>query len=46
MPEDEQEGVWDIKRGDKRVRRVERNERVLGAGGEAQQGDGLGKRRN
>lgn len=24
MPEDEREGVWDIKRGDKRVRGVER----------------------
>lgn len=37
MPEDEREGVWDIKRGGRRARGA------LGAAGKAEQGDGRGR---
>lgn len=46
MPEDEREGVRDIKTGDERVRGEERNRGALGARGKAEQGDGQGERVN
>lgn len=45
MPGDKREGVWDIKRGDRRARGAQRNAGALGAAGKAKTGGWTGWRR-